>query len=344
MSFERNSIPFALILSKIAVVELANWWGVVEYRHRLYVLHHCDAPFGLACGLTFFTTIVLANNFGDAWIQIDLPFPCDIHFKTRRGAATPGSLQVLSTFSEPEWVCLHGEALANQWRDFDLIITHDTADLQYPNAVQLLYWDITTRNLPSTKRFEVSNIFSVGGFWMHLHDPNHTEFFVLGYQVRYELLKRRNEITVPFLLFVSSRNPSWQNPGMVTAGLPTLVNDSRDGLFESMFHICAENITEDNYFTEKILDCFDTYTVPIYKGCANLSAHGLDERGVIRFETVDECIAICNSLTLEDYYSRLPYVHRNRMVARSYENLLVRMRDVILEAYHKKAANAEARG
>ena len=36
-----------------------------------------------------------------------------------------------------------------------------------------------------------------------------------------------------------------------------------------MFSVCIENDVYDTYFTEKILDCFATGTIPIYKGTKN---------------------------------------------------------------------------
>ena len=38
-----------------------------------------------------------------------------------------------------------------------------------------------------------------------------------------------------------------------------------------MFHIAIENVSQRSYFSEKLLDCFLTRTVPVYWGChANL--------------------------------------------------------------------------
>jgi hypothetical protein len=37
------------------------------------------------------------------------------------------------------------------------------------------------------------------------------------------------------------------------------------------YNICLENCSQNDYFTEKINDCFLAYTFPIYYGCKNLS-------------------------------------------------------------------------
>ena len=278
---------------------------------------------------------MLANSYGVNWLKVDLPFPCDIHLHTHRGAPNPGHYQVLSMFTEPEMYCLKGQTLEDHWREFDLIITHDPEHLQYPNAILRMYWGREVGQLPAIKRFEISNVFSLG--WLK---PLPTEvpppkLTLPGYDIRLELLKRRSEITTPSKFFTGTRFSNWQE-----TGLPPLLEDKRDCLFESMFNICVENITEKNYFTEKVIDCFNTYTVPIYYGCEHLSDHGLDEAGLIRFRTVDECIHICNDLTPEDYYSRVPSLDHNRKVSQRYdEHVNIRIRDCILEARGKSIFN-----
>ena len=46
------------------------------------------------------------------------------------------------------------------------------------------------------------------------------------------------------------------------------------------FHVCIENVRQENYFSEKLLDCFLTRTIPIYWGCPNIDSY-FDVRGMI---------------------------------------------------------------
>ena len=85
---------------------------------------------------------------------------------------------------------------------------------------------------------------------------------------------------------------------------------------DSMFHIAVENSRHPNYFTEKIIDCFMTYTVPIYWGSPNIGDY-FNMRGVITFETTEDLERILNSLTAEDYHSRLEAVKANREIAKA---------------------------
>jgi hypothetical protein len=61
------------------------------------------------------------------------------------------------------------------------------------------------------------------------------------------------------------------------------INDiicKEQGLNEYMFSVAIENDIYPNYYTEKLLDCFATKTVPIYIGSPNIDP--FDEKGVIR--------------------------------------------------------------
>ena len=53
-----------------------------------------------------------------------------------------------------------------------------------------------------------------------------------------------------------------------------------EGLNEYMFSICIENTMSDYYFSEKILDCFATGTIPVYMGARKIHDF-FDKRGII---------------------------------------------------------------
>lgn len=55
------------------------------------------------------------------------------------------------------------------------------------------------------------------------------------------------------------------------------------GLDDYMFSVAIENDTCDVYFTEKILDCFATCTIPIYKGTEKISEF-FNPEGIIFIE------------------------------------------------------------
>lgn len=77
-----------------------------------------------------------------------------------------------------------------------------------------------------------------------------------------------------------------------------------------MFSIAIENGQADDYFTEKLLDCFATGTVPIYWGTKGIAKH-FDMSGVIQFETLDELGDILPKLTSDLYLSMRPAIVDN---------------------------------
>lgn len=91
-----------------------------------------------------------------------------------------------------------------------------------------------------------------------------------------------------------------------------------DGLRDYMFSIAIENGICENYFTEKILDCFLTGTIPIYHGCPNISEF-FDERGFIVFNTKEELVDVVANLTKKDYIDRIEYIKINYVKALSYK-------------------------
>lgn len=54
------------------------------------------------------------------------------------------------------------------------------------------------------------------------------------------------------------------------------------------FQIVVENCSIKNYFSEKLVDCFLTGTIPIYCGCTNLKDFGFDLNGIIQFNKIDQ--------------------------------------------------------
>lgn len=88
-------------------------------------------------------------------------------------------------------------------------------------------------------------------------------------------------------------------------------------MFYSQFHICIENCSIQNYFSEKILDCFISKTIPIYCGCLNIGEY-FNEKGILRFTNIKECIEVCNSLTPSVYNEMLPYIEENYKLAQDF--------------------------
>jgi hypothetical protein len=79
-----------------------------------------------------------------------------------------------------------------------------------------------------------------------------------------------------------------------------------EGLENYMFSIAIENGVYETYFTEKILDCFATGTIPVYLGSPDIGNY-FDEDGII---ILDESFDI-SQLTSELYCSKIDHVKEN---------------------------------
>jgi hypothetical protein len=69
------------------------------------------------------------------------------------------------------------------------------------------------------------------------------------------------------------------------------LHNKMDGLLSYRYSIAIENASMPFYFTEKINDCFLSYTVPLYYGCKNIGKF-FPERSFIRIDIDDQEKAI----------------------------------------------------
>lgn len=93
------------------------------------------------------------------------------------------------------------------------------------------------------------------------------------------------------------------------------IEKKSDSLERYRYSIVLENDDSSYYFTEKILDCFASMTVPIYVGAKKIGEF-FDEDGIIQvskeqlsdFANMDKIISSCNE---EDYNARLSAIKEN---------------------------------
>jgi hypothetical protein len=101
-----------------------------------------------------------------------------------------------------------------------------------------------------------------------------------------------------------------------------------DALCDYRFSIAIENICVDGYWTEKLLNCFATGTVPIYKGAPDIGSY-FDERGIVPFdgeETLDLSTSRYRSLKpfiIANFYESLRYeIPDDRLIADHFSHML----------------------
>jgi hypothetical protein len=86
-------------------------------------------------------------------------------------------------------------------------------------------------------------------------------------------------------------------------------NTKLEGMKNYMFNIVIENALYDDYYTEKLTDCFATGTIPIYYGTMNIPSI-FDKNGIIRLEKGNEK-EILNSINRELWLSKEKAIQNN---------------------------------
>jgi len=108
--------------------------------------------------------------------------------------------------------------------------------------------------------------------------------------------------------------------------------DTKHSLFsDSMFHIAIENSKHKNYFTEKIIDCFISKTIPIYWGCPNIGEY-FNTDGMILFDNLEDLDKYFSSLSSDFYNERLEIIEDNYKRAKEYALFYKRLDKLIHKA------------
>ena len=108
------------------------------------------------------------------------------------------------------------------------------------------------------------------------------------------------------------------------------IEKKADALTDYRYSIVVENGSSSFYFTEKILDCFASMTVPIYLGAPKIGDH-FNTDGIITIDrndplALDDIIASCSE---QDYRDRLPAIRDNYERVQNY----LSFEDYILDNY-----------
>ncbi len=95
-----------------------------------------------------------------------------------------------------------------------------------------------------------------------------------------------------------------------------------DILTDYRYNIAIENYIDDFYFTEKIMNCFASMTVPIYCGATKI-AKFFNPNGIIFLKTtdLDNLEKILSQCSEKDYQQRLPAIKENYEKALEYVNI-----------------------
>lgn len=83
------------------------------------------------------------------------------------------------------------------------------------------------------------------------------------------------------------------------------------------YTIAVENCFEKGYFTEKIIDCFRTATIPIYKGDPEILNY-FNKEGIILFDEVEQLTEIISKADENFYLERIEAIKENFLKSEPY--------------------------
>jgi hypothetical protein len=175
---------------------------------------------------------------------------------------------------------------------FDLILAYDPRLLLLPHSREFIPVGSWINDVGLEKTDQISFLMS-------------SKIFTSAHRMRFQILRE-----------VEGKNKLGEFDFFMHRSPPSVPN--KDQFFtNAKFHIACENHVMENMFTEKLLDCFKTLTVPIYYGCANIEKY-FDTRGIFRFNTIEEFRHIIANITPDTYSVMLPYVMENYELSRKY--------------------------
>lgn len=97
------------------------------------------------------------------------------------------------------------------------------------------------------------------------------------------------------------------------------IESKNEALDSYYYSIAVENSIQDSYWTEKLLDCFITKTIPIYYGTKDVEKF-FNKRGIIFFDNIEQLSYILKNITPEIYKQRLEFIEENYERAKLYKD------------------------
>jgi hypothetical protein len=177
------------------------------------------------------------------------------------------------------------EALPNFIDQYDFVMTHDEDLLkQFPEKTRKVIF---------------------GGCWIDesnyaIHPKTKSLSMIYSAKTMLDGHRLRHDVA----------NAGFRGLDLFGAGAGNPIDKKEEALVDYRFSIVIENTKRKNYFTEKLVDCFATGTIPVYYGCENISDY-FDESGIIKFESKEELENLLPTLTDELYEEKLEAVKSN---------------------------------
>lgn len=150
--------------------------------------------------------------------------------------------------------------------------------------------------------------------------------YLIGHKLRHNIIKYKNNNNIIDVFGRSMYDGDiGYNP----------IENKIIGLKDYAFSIVVENVKQDYYFTEKLIDCFLAGTIPIYWGCPSISKF-FNIKGMIIFDNIDDLDDILAELSYEKYNSMQKYIIENFEIAKKYNEPIEYIHKNYLQLFTKK--------
>jgi len=225
----------------------------------------------------------------------------DVHRTSMLSTCFPKEKRIFATHESPIFMPHFTDPvnIKNLKTHYEAVLTCDVFLLGWPHAkyANLSYLWARPRNDVKGKKFGVSAMFSA-----KVGTP--------CYEFRHEILNNAKDVKIPSMIL-----------GPTSAKRRNMLDikwdhKSKDACFDYMFHFAIENICSPGYFTEKIIDCFATCTVPVYIGDPDIGDRW-NADGVILLDSKNWREQV-NALTEDDYKRRIPAMLENYEKSKRY--------------------------
>lgn len=193
-------------------------------------------------------------------------------------------------FESPEYHDVYYRDIRKNYDIFKTIITHNKELLDYntkfkfaPHAGSWLYDD-------DIKIHEKTKNFSIISSWKNQ---------LTGHKLRHTII-----------------TSAGKNIDVYGSGY-NKIEKKITGLKDYRYTFCIENCKTDYYFTEKLIDCFLSGTIPIYWGCPSIG-NFFNLKGIITFDTLSELKDKLKLCTEKYYLDNMEAVIDNYQKAHNY--------------------------
>jgi hypothetical protein len=234
--------------------------------------------------------------------------------KSPKSGFMPGTIRVLCLF-EPPVIMDFRKKLKRYGHQFHHILTYDPWVLKrFPQARKFVYGTAWVREPVPEREFSISTV--VG-----------TKLITEGHRLRQKFWKKSGQVRTPLRMFFSRQ---FDKEGIALPAGSLRLGEDKSPPFASQFHIAIENCRMPDYFTEKLMDCFQSLTVPIYWGCTNIGDY-FNMDGMLIVKSLGGMVKACNSITPEMYQRMLPAMEDNRKRSHEFIDMKARLTTAIRE-------------